>query len=417
MAAYFTVRWRVYLGDWQRDNPSLWVPQAEAQRRAYRHLLQKFLATLHVDHVHGADPLQNGAKNVWQKRAAAQQNMDQITLDVQRMQLGTDMQEALTRILFVWSCMHKDLGYKQGMHEIAEWLWRLRARESIMDNTAHGVQDKGTSAEACESAASLSAAQFATLLSQDAVEDDTYFLVSSVLERLLPQFNAERAGSPALLKALLHRVDPLLAKHLAEIHVDWQPVLLRWHRLLYLNTFPADEILMLWDALFAIDPALQLMQYVSAAMIVRQRDQLLVDGPTDAMHHLLHYGDQEPRPSAALLVEQALKLQLHPSLDTVEEIVRENKAMVGAQHAHNAPPPECAEPHAPLRLAELTKIKAQQFATDIMRRAPFFRPTLGTEPAWGPLAEDRLHTEPCNIDTQRRQAMLSFDDVKHSYMQ
>ena len=47
----------------------------------------------------------------------------------------------------------------------------------------------------------------------------------------------------------------------------------RWIRLLFEREFPFDDLLSLWDALFVIDPALSLVDYICVAMILRIRDQ------------------------------------------------------------------------------------------------------------------------------------------------
>lgn len=47
----------------------------------------------------------------------------------------------------------------------------------------------------------------------------------------------------------------------------------RWIRLLFGREFPFDELLDLWDALLAEDPALDLVDMVCVAMLLRIRWQ------------------------------------------------------------------------------------------------------------------------------------------------
>jgi hypothetical protein len=52
----------------------------------------------------------------------------------------------------------------------------------------------------------------------------------------------------------------------------------RWIRLLFGREFPFEDVLGLWDVLFAEDPALELIDFICVAMLLRvrwQRKQLL----------------------------------------------------------------------------------------------------------------------------------------------
>ena len=47
----------------------------------------------------------------------------------------------------------------------------------------------------------------------------------------------------------------------------------RWIRLLFGREFPLDDVLLLWDALFAEDPTLALIDFICVAMLIRIRWQ------------------------------------------------------------------------------------------------------------------------------------------------
>lgn len=121
---------------------------------------------------------------------------------------------SLSRILTVWSYANTDIGYRQGMHEIVSRLWSIRSRESLPCTTS------------VLRAHVLDAAALHTLLDAEAVEADTFFLFSHLMQRIAPYYLTERSNSPALIKAVLHRVDPLLGQHLASLQLDWPPILL-----------------------------------------------------------------------------------------------------------------------------------------------------------------------------------------------
>lgn len=401
--AFCSLRWRVYWGDLPSHTPSTWSAQAAAQRRAYRHLCATFRKRLEAPVPNEPlDPLQSGAKNLWQEQHAARQNQEQIELDVQRLEMDDAPRRALAQLLYVWACVHADLGYRQGMHELAAFLWKVRADDA--QRAQRDARSAGTYPPAVAEAragnqlpTSLSQDDVQLLLAPDEVEADTFFLVSSLLHRLRPYFGAERTGTPALLKALLHRVDPALAQHLATLQLDWQPILLRWHRLLYLHEFSADEILRLWDALLYADPALELVQYVSVAMVLRQRDVLLSADYGVAMQALMHYA--ETHTSSARLVDQAEAMHAAPTPATGASIASENRT---------EPLPEASvAAKARDRLYELTESGAARLA-----HLAAFQRREASAPAWSPRAEDRLRSEQRDKDTQRRRAMLSLDDDK-----
>lgn len=48
-------------------------------------------------------------------------------------------------------------------------------------------------------------------------------------------------------------------------------MLSRWIRLLFGREFPFDQLLTLWDALFAHDPNLELIDLICVAMLLRIR--------------------------------------------------------------------------------------------------------------------------------------------------
>lgn len=50
----------------------------------------------------------------------------------------------------------------------------------------------------------------------------------------------------------------------------------RWIRLLFGREFPMDDVLMIWDALFADGPMLDLVDYIYISMLEAIRDKRMV---------------------------------------------------------------------------------------------------------------------------------------------
>ncbi len=57
----------------------------------------------------------------------------------------------------------------------------------------------------------------------------------------------------------------------AELQANVHFVTSRWIRLLFGREFPFDQLLVLWDTLFALDPDLDLIGLICVAMLVRIR--------------------------------------------------------------------------------------------------------------------------------------------------
>jgi TBC1 domain family protein 5 len=80
------------------------------------------------------NPLSLSDKNPWHTYFASLSMLDQIKVDVQRAFPEDEVlrsevaQQQLIRVLFVWSLMkdNENVGYRQGMHEIAAISWLVR---------------------------------------------------------------------------------------------------------------------------------------------------------------------------------------------------------------------------------------------------------------------------------------------------
>lgn len=345
-------------------------------------------------------------QNVWQEQYVALQNMEQIELDVQRLEDDEEpARPALVQLLYIWSCVNPDLGYRQGMHEIASFVWQIRQQDG--QEALRALAVAGTYPPKEEESwlrqrfpQTLSNESLALLFAEDDIEADTFYLTSSILHRLRPYFSAERSGSPALLKAILHRVDPQLAQHLLALQMEWQPILMRWQRLLYLHEFTRADALLLWDTWFYADPKLELMQYVSAAMVLRLRDQLMESDFPGAMTMLMHFADTHV--SSKHLVDDGEALRTRPRPET-------GAAIAAATRTAPTPDPGLVA-KAREHLYEITGQGAQRLAQEIAHLAPFHKRASNT-PVWSPKTEDRLRSDPRDKDTQRRRAMLSLDNA------
>ncbi len=188
-------------------------------------------------------------------------------------------QTMLLDILFIYCKLNRDIGYRQGMHEVlAPVLWVI-ARDAI--DPASLEADAKTRA----APDSLILASF----DRHYVEHDAFMLFGIIMQTVKsfyemggieqPGTAATPNNSPIVKRSkriheeYLYCADPELADHLAAVEILPQIFLIRWIRLLFGREFPFDDVLSLWDILFAEDPALDLVDLICVSMLLRIRWQ------------------------------------------------------------------------------------------------------------------------------------------------
>lgn len=93
----------------------------------------------------------------------------------------------------------------------------------------------------------------------------------------------------------------------------------RWIRLLFGREFNLDSVFDMWDALFAIDSSLELVDMISIAMLLRIRWELVAAETNEAFALLLRY--PEPSAPAYTFIKDALYLRDHLTPQGGAEII------------------------------------------------------------------------------------------------
>ena len=185
-------------------------------------------------------------------------------------------QSMLVDILFVYCKLNRDISYRQGMHEVlAPILW-------VVSGDAIDSQSLGPDH------ADLDGLTLASLDNRY-VEHDAFTLFAAIMQTVKTFYEMGSNQEPATAGLLnnspiverskrihenyLHHADPELAEHLTAIEILPQIFLIRWVRLLFGREFPFEDVLGLWDVLFAEDPALDLVDLISVSMLLRIRWQ------------------------------------------------------------------------------------------------------------------------------------------------
>nr|KAF6311298.1 TBC1 domain family member 5 [Myotis myotis] len=250
-----------------------------------------------------------------------------------------NVRKILTDVLFCYARENEQLLYKQGMHEL------LAPIVFILHCDHQAFLHASESAQPSE--------EMKTLLNPEYLEHDAYAMFSQLMETAEPWFSTfehdSQKGKETLLTpipfarpqdlgptvAIVTKVnqiqDHLLKKHDIELYMhlnrlEIAPQIygLRWVRLLFGREFPLQDLLVVWDALFADGLGLGLVDYIFIAMLLYIRDALISSNYQTCLGLLMHYpviGDVHSLILKALFLRdpkrnpRPVTYQFHPNLD------------------------------------------------------------------------------------------------------
>lgn len=230
------------------------------------------------------------------------------------------------------------------MHEVlAPILWVISRDAVRVENTGDTEQEH-----------SLESQLPSECLDARFIEHDTFTLFAIIMQTVKSFYEvgstsqAAPSGTPGtspiversrrIHEIYLHQADPELAEHLTTIEILPQIFLIRWIRLLFGREFPLDEVLMLWDVLFAEDPTLNLIDLVCVSMLLRIRRQrmcltrilsylmlrqnsVMNADYSEALTLLLRYPEPPPPHGPSSFVSDALYMRKHTIHDGAAHII------------------------------------------------------------------------------------------------
>jgi TBC1 domain family member 5 len=215
-----------------------------------------------------------------------------------------DTQRMMLDILFVFCKLNPDISYRQGMHELlAPILWVIE-RDAI---------DLGPTSKAMGEDAIIK-----TVFDAEHIEHDSFALFGQVMQNAKNFYeHATTSGNdnPMVIRSqricseLLPVVDTELAKHLESIDIIPQVFLMRWIRLLFGREFEFDDMLTIWDVIFAEDPTLEIVDHICIVMLLRIRWDLVAADYNSALTQLLKYREPEEELAPQEFVVDALHLR------------------------------------------------------------------------------------------------------------
>lgn len=317
--------WKFFLGSIPSPDPSRekWIEAMQTDRAEYTRLRDEILINPYKEQQENKDlvtnnPLAETKDSVWSKYFELQELQKEIMTDVERLAMEEEVlkdegtHEAMLRILTIWASLHPTVAYRQGMHEVLAPIY------FILHQDALDLSD-GSS-------------PVMSLWDKQFLEHDAYALFSMLMIHLTdsfapPQRPAKGAGPPKpsgvvqrcerLQNELLRDKDYQLYIHLQSCQVQPQLYAMKWIRLLLGREFHLDDVLLLWDAIFAEYHAagqkteaegggLALLDWIMVAMVRYVRQQLLDSDNMGCLRRLMKY---PPVEDVRVFVVQALELR------------------------------------------------------------------------------------------------------------
>ncbi|THY55851.1 RabGAP/TBC [Aureobasidium pullulans] len=318
--------WKIFLLFEGLDHPQ-WIQRSADSRSAYASVRSHLLRGLeHPEEVLGSnlDPLSEDSESPWAVLRQDEALRAEIMQDVDRCMPDNiyfrqpQTQVMLLDVLFVFCKLNPDVGYRQGMHELlAPILW-------VVEKDA--VSSKATDDSGSEDK------MLCHVFDSDFVEHDTFTLFGIVMQGAKSFYEQAAHKAPSKLTAgptkpaatlenpiltRIHRifdeylphVDPTLAQHLQEIDLIPQVFLMRWIRLLFGREFGFDDVLSMWDAIFADDPSLEIVDLVCLNMLLRLHWDLMDADYNTALTTLLRYPALEDGKTPQEFVTNAVYLR------------------------------------------------------------------------------------------------------------
>ncbi|KAM4054704.1 rab-GTPase-TBC domain-containing protein [Hirsutella rhossiliensis] len=323
-----SVCWKTFLLSTDASRADL-AQVLRRDREEFTHRRSHFLRFIHHPEALAQltiDPLADDPESPWNTVRRDEVIRAEIRQDVQRLPDEANyhqdwMQTMILDILFIYCKVNPNRGgYRQGMHELLAPIVNVVEQDAI-DRSVIGADPSSLDQSMLE------------VLDSSYVEHDAYLLFSRVMERaqsfyevqdssdssaasrMEPGYQESRSAiverSKFIHEVCLHSVDQELASHLMDIEILPQIFLIRWVRLLFSREFPLDQVLELWDAIFAVDPSLDLIDFICCAMLVRIRHQLLEADYSACLRLLLKYPPPAPPHGPHTFVDDALYLRDH----------------------------------------------------------------------------------------------------------
>ncbi|ANB11587.1 hypothetical protein AWJ20_4407 [Sugiyamaella lignohabitans] len=258
-----------------------------------------------------------------------------------------DVQYRLHRILYIYARQNRDIGYRQGMHELAGpmlWVMANDSDQGIVDTyvesdaytvfqavmknakawylppkpaddrgsttTANSLDSTGTGSENGSTGSNSKSGSLSG--SPRMTKSSTTGSGENILTRRNDPVPEIVVKSQKIQESILKIVDPELYNVLVSNEIEPQIWGIRWIRLIFGREFGFNQMLRLWDALFAADGStLELIDHICVIMLIRIR-KILLEEPhyAEILTTLLNYPTDQAQPPYLYIIN-ALYLKSH----------------------------------------------------------------------------------------------------------
>ncbi|XP_064644314.1 TBC1 domain family member 5-like isoform X2 [Lineus longissimus] len=316
-----SVCWRLYL-DVLPEDRTKWIQKTRELRAEYAELKEKLILNPRKEMEEDQDlifnnPLSQDQESPWNRFFQDNELRLTIKQDVIRTYpklefFSSDfVRTVMVDSLFIYAKINPDLSYRQGMHELlAPLIFVLHCdHQAFLHACELDTVDMIETAE-------RDVVQ--ELLDTTYLEHDAYSMFCQVMETSEPWYQSREITPPTKAEAILvaqpftrpqdmqpsnvivnklTRIqDYILKKHDLELHMhlerlDIAPQIygIRWLRLLFGREFPMQDLLVIWDAIFADSIAFDLVDYIFVAMLLYIRDLLLTSDYPSCLGILMRY--------------------------------------------------------------------------------------------------------------------------------
>ncbi|NWS89674.1 TBCD5 protein, partial [Toxostoma redivivum] len=310
-----SVCWKLFLDVLPQDR-SQWIKTTSDLRTSYNKIKE-----IHITNPRKAgqqdliinNPLSQDEGSLWNKffqdkelRAMIEQDVTRTFPEMQYFQ-QENVRKILTDVLFCYARENEQLLYKQGMHELlAPIVFILHCDHQAFSHASEAAQPR----QALE--------EMKVLLNPEYLEHDAYAMFTRLMKTAehwfstfehdsqkekdvmitpMPFARPQDLGPSIAIVAKVNQIqDHLLKKHDIELYMhlnrlEIAPQIygLRWVRLLFGREFPLQDLLVIWDALFADSITLNLVDYIFVAMLLYIRDALISSNYQTCLGLLMHY--------------------------------------------------------------------------------------------------------------------------------
>uniref|UniRef100_A0A0A9ZED7 TBC1 domain family member 5 n=1 Tax=Lygus hesperus TaxID=30085 RepID=A0A0A9ZED7_LYGHE len=323
-----SVIWRLLLGALTPGYPDHWPEETRTSREHYKKLKESIaVKPCLMSEPERDNPLSTNEKSSWHQYFCDKELKCLIKQDVVRTFPGVDffrseeIQEAMINILFCYARENPTMCYRQGMHEVlAPVVFVVKSDHHALLHTKEQITLRS---------------DILYVVNPDYFEEDSYTLFRRIMNAiegsyLIPNVAPTstgyfpchtNAGANAnenqviaqlnwIKEILLAPSDPELHDHLVKLDIPLPLFGIRWLRLLFGREFPLQDLLVLWDAIFAENRSFDLVNYIVVAMLSSVRKTLLEADYTNCLTTLMRYPGVT---DISMIIDYALHLK-NPSV-------------------------------------------------------------------------------------------------------